>query len=344
MLRQDMHHSCQHLVPSRIKEAAFDPDFWTDVFRSLLLHAGENRAEIAFYRQPGCEPERAIAVRLRQEADASLPKAELVPFDGALAGTPAITFRLDEDSYGIHVSSTEPAAASLCQKIQEAEAEIINAVKFNRALLSSKTCFCGKRSVLSGLGDPVFRLALDGTIIWHNEIAAADSWQRVYSCDSGKPLTLRQASEQAAFRSALSELGATQDLSARILRITIPEEPHSAILALKLAQPCYIFTSPWVELFKPAPEAIAVIRRWDSKPNLSPSALRKFYGLTAKEAELAIALAQGVSLKDYAESKGVSFETARWHGKRVMQKMDCAKQQDVMYALLYRNALFSILD
>lgn len=48
--------------------------------------------------------------------------------------------------------------------------------------------------------------------------------------------------------------------------------------------------------------------------------------------------------RDYGDRTDVSFETVRWHAKRVMQKMDCAKQQDVMYTLLYRNALFSVLD
>lgn len=314
------------------------------MFRELLPREGEGPAEVVLFRQPSVELKRKIAVRVRQGVGDSLPEAELISLDASLTCPPVIEFILDDDLYGVQVRCKGPAADVLCNRIREVRDEVIYSVKVNRALLSSKTCFCGKRSLLGRLQDPVFRLTLDGIIAWQNELAAGDSWQQVYTCGVGKPLTLLQASEQAALRSALSELADSLDISARILPITVPEQAQSAIMALKVAQGCYTFTSPWVELFKPAPEALAVLRQWDSKPNLSPSSLRKLYGLTAKEAELAIALAQGMSLKDYAERTGVSFETTRWHSKRVMQKMDCAKQQDVMYALLYRNALFSILD
>ncbi len=154
---------------------------------------------------------------------------------------------------------------------------------------------------------------------------------------------LRQATEQAALQSALAVFANNPDSSTRRLPVSVPGQVRSAIMALKVVQAYYTFTSPWVELFKPALQAIAVIRQWDSKPNLSISELRTLYGLTAKEAEVAIALANGVALKDYAANTGVTFETVRWHSKRLMRKMGCAKQQDVMYSLLYRIMPFSIL-
>lgn len=337
-----MQHTISH-IRSRIEDAALNLDLWTDVFRLLLSREGERQAEVMFFRQFSAEAKRKIVVRFRQGACISL-EAELISLDVPLTRPPAIEFSLEDDLYSIQVTGEGPAADVLCQEIREVKAEIIRSVKISRALLSSKSCLCGKRSLLDRLKDPVFRLTLDGVIAWQNELAAGESWQQVYSCGVGKPLTLLHASEQAALRSALLELTEDPDISARLLPISAPEQAHSAIMALKATQACYTFTGPWVELFKPAPQVIAVLRRWDSKPNMSPSGLRKLYGLTPKEADLAIALAQGMSLKDYAERTGISFETARWHSKRAMQKMDCTKQQDVMYALLYRNALFSILD
>ena len=337
-----MNDFCSH-IRCRIEEAALNLDLWTDVFRALIA-GKENPVEVTLYRQPLGESKKWIAVRVQQGADFSPPEAELVSFFGAIPGPSAIEFRLDDDLYGIRVTCPEPAADHLCRQILQVKDEIIYSVKVNRALLTAKTCFCGKGSLLGGLRDPIFRLTLDGVIVWQNDSAVNESCQQVYTGGVGKPLTLLRACEDAALRAGLLELALNSDSSTRLFPVSDPEQAHNAIMVLKVAQPCHTFISPWVELFKPEPQAFAVLRRWDSKPNLSPSALRKLYGLTAKEAELAIALAQGVPLRDYADKKAVSFETTRWHSKRVMQKMDCAKQQDVMYALLYRNALFSILD
>lgn len=330
-------------VHSRIRDAALNPDLWIGVFRALIPRE-RGGTEVTFYRQPLGESKRRVAVRVLQSMDDASPEAELVTASDAAAGPPAIEFRLDDDLYDIRVTSTGPDAALLSEQIQAVKDDIIYSVKVNRAHLSTKTCFCGQGSLLGGLQDPIFRLTPGGIITWQNESASDESWQRVYTCGVGKSLTLPEASEQSALRSALSDIGGDPENSVKTLRISVPDQTQGAILALKPARACFTFKSPWVELFKPAQQAIAVIRRWDSKPNLSPSALRRLYGLTAKEAELAISLAQGASLKEYAERAGVSFETARWHSKRLMQKMDCGKQQDVMYALLYRNALFSILE
>lgn len=336
-----MDHSFQG--PCRIEEAAFNPDLWTGVFLWLLLHAGENQADATLYRQSG-ETKKAIAVRKRQGVEISPPEIEFIPLDNISRGAPAIEFHLDDDLYGIHAAVAGGDAAPLLQKIVEVKEEIAFSIKVNRALLSTKTCFCVTRSVLEPLQDPAFKLTLDGVVTWQNEAAAADAWQPVFSSGAGKPLTLVQTREQAALRSALAEIGSSSDTSARLIPVSIPDKAENAIMALKAVRPSYPYKSRWVELFKPAPRAIAVIRSPDSKPDLSPSLLRQLYGLTAKEANLAIALAQGELLKEYADRTGVSFETARWHSKRVMQKMHCTKQQEVMYTLLYRNALFSILD
>lgn len=332
-------------VLSRVNEAALNPDLWPGVFHLLLPSEGEPRAELTLYRKSLGETKKETAVRVQQRTGVSYPEAELLsPFDGTISGLPAFEFSLDDDVYGIHVQCANLVAAGiLCERIQAARDSIQYAIKVNRALLSTKTCFCGQRSMLGQMHDPIFRLTLSGLIVWQNESAAHDSWREVYTAGAGKSLTLRQASDQAALRTALSELADAPESFMRTFQVSIPGQVRTAIMALKVAEACYTFTSPWVELFKPAPQVLAVLRPWDSKPNLSPASLRTLYGLTGKEAELAVALAQGVSLKDYAEGASVSFETARWHSKRVMQKMDCAKQQDVMYALLYRNALFSIL-
>ena len=335
-------HSTNSDVRSRIEEAAFNPDLWTSAFHALFPPVRRSQTEVTFYRRPSGGV-RKDAVRVRIGTDVTSFEAELIPVDDAMTGPPAIEFRVGDDVYGMRITSTGAAADAAYQLILELKDKIIYSIKVNCALLS-KICFCGNSSLLEGIQDPIFKLTFDGVITWQNESAAAESWQEIYTSGAGNPLTLLQASEQEALQSALSELADNPNSSARRLHVTVPGQSPGATLALKIVRACSPSTSPWVELFKPAPQVLAVLRRSESKPNLSPSLLRKLYGFTAKEAQLAIALARGVSLKDYAESACVSFETARWHSKRIMRKMGCAKQQDVMYALLYRNALFSVLD
>ena len=58
-------------------------------------------------------------------------------------------------------------------------------------------------------------------------------------------------------------------------------------------------------------------------------------GLTETEARLALTLAQGLSLKDFAQAQGCSWHTARTHIKNLMRKTGLHRQQDV--AVLVRG-------
>lgn len=52
-------------------------------------------------------------------------------------------------------------------------------------------------------------------------------------------------------------------------------------------------------------------------------------GLTETEARLAMALAQGLSLKDFAQAQGCSWHTARTHIRNLMRKTGLHRQRDV---------------
>lgn len=66
--------------------------------------------------------------------------------------------------------------------------------------------------------------------------------------------------------------------------------------------------------------------------------LRTRYELTATEAELAIALAAGHSLRDVAARRGVSFYTVRNQLTAVFDKTGCRRQQDVVRLLTTQRA------
>ena len=60
-------------------------------------------------------------------------------------------------------------------------------------------------------------------------------------------------------------------------------------------------------------------------------------GLTETEARLALALAQGLSLKDFALAQGCTWHTARTHIKNLLRKTGLHRQQDV--AVLVRGLM-----
>ncbi|MGF1624357.1 MAG: helix-turn-helix transcriptional regulator, partial [Alphaproteobacteria bacterium] len=65
--------------------------------------------------------------------------------------------------------------------------------------------------------------------------------------------------------------------------------------------------------------------------------LRYLFGLTPKEAQLAVALASGLSVKDYAQEQGVSLVTARTHLAKLFSKTATVRQGQLV-ALLNRAA------
>ncbi|MFO1155114.1 MAG: helix-turn-helix transcriptional regulator [Rhodospirillales bacterium] len=67
---------------------------------------------------------------------------------------------------------------------------------------------------------------------------------------------------------------------------------------------------------------------------LPETVLRTRYRLTAAEASLAVAVAAGVSLREYAERRGVSIHTVRFQMKQVLAKTDCRSQADLVRLLV----------
>src|SRR6185312_7130393 len=78
-----------------------------------------------------------------------------------------------------------------------------------------------------------------------------------------------------------------------------------------------------------APAVLVIIA--DPELQNAPSAdiVRKLYGLTAKEAELAGKLASGLSPAEAAAEMNMQYETARTHLKRVFSKMGISRQNEL---------------
>ncbi len=323
-----------------VRDAAANPDSWTHVFGLLLSGARNGRRMLTFYREHGSGARSGVACIIDRTAGAAL---RLAVSEGSAKGKLAGEFRFDDEVYGIRADCPSCGACCACGALGQVREEIATSIRINRALLAGGLVTSCLRTVLDALPDPAFVLSPDGIMAWKNAAAGAKEWADAYAGAPGKPFALNDAAAQAAFRTALSEAGQEAGAPAKFVNAVQAKNGTPTLAILKAIVPSLPFKSPWVRLFQAEPQIVAVLRARNSRPSLSPSTLRKLYSLTAKEAELAIALAQGESLRVYASRTGVAVETVRWHSKKLMQKMACRSQQEILHALLYTNALFPII-
>jgi DNA-binding CsgD family transcriptional regulator len=58
--------------------------------------------------------------------------------------------------------------------------------------------------------------------------------------------------------------------------------------------------------------------------------LRELFGLTNAEADVALALRQGISLGDYGRAQGVSQNTVYTHLRRIREKTGCHRLPELI--------------
>jgi DNA-binding CsgD family transcriptional regulator len=75
---------------------------------------------------------------------------------------------------------------------------------------------------------------------------------------------------------------------------------------------------------------VALIHDTERTLRLRTGLLRDLYGLTPAEAKLAIAVAAGATLREYAERRRISVGTTRYQMKQVLGKTGCRRQTDLV--------------
>ena len=68
-------------------------------------------------------------------------------------------------------------------------------------------------------------------------------------------------------------------------------------------------------------------------PSLSPRLAGDILGLSPTETRLALLLADGKTIKEFAAAEGISWHTARTHLKNVMRKTGCHRQLELVALL-----------
>ena len=81
----------------------------------------------------------------------------------------------------------------------------------------------------------------------------------------------------------------------------------------------------------------------DARVEAAPALVARLYGLTPAESSLAISLASGDTLEDYAELNGIALSTSRWRLKQVQAKTGARRQVDLVRLLLNGPAALAAL-
>ncbi|PKO67694.1 MAG: hypothetical protein CVU20_13995 [Betaproteobacteria bacterium HGW-Betaproteobacteria-14] len=80
--------------------------------------------------------------------------------------------------------------------------------------------------------------------------------------------------------------------------------------------------------------AILFIHNTKSQAILEPDWLKHLYGLTHAEAYLAMDLARGLTLKQIAKARGISYETVRTQVKSLFSKTNCVRQSELVKLII----------
>lgn len=91
-----------------------------------------------------------------------------------------------------------------------------------------------------------------------------------------------------------------------------------------------------------APVAAVFVHDPHDMPSLNVGAVASLHGLTNSEARLAVALAEGMTVKEYAEAAGVTENTARWTLKQVLSKTNTRRQPELVRLILTGLAKLSL--
>lgn len=80
--------------------------------------------------------------------------------------------------------------------------------------------------------------------------------------------------------------------------------------------------------------AIVLVVDPTSRIHADPDHVGTVLGLAPMESRLAVALAAGQTLQDFARENGTSYETSRWQLKQIFRKLDISRQVDLVRQVL----------
>jgi DNA-binding CsgD family transcriptional regulator len=186
-------------------------------------------------------------------------------------------------------------------------------------------------AALNALNLGALLLDADGSVIFHNDAAAQAA------IHAGDGLQLRNGKLNANNADADAGL---QRLIAFALKPdgSLETPPDVLVPRQSLRQPYHVTALPIRRSLKPfvgivRPVAVVIVNDPERRRPIGAEALRRGYGLTPREAALAVALADGWSLEQAADLLEMRYETARTHLRRVLSKTRTSRQAELLKLL-----------
>ncbi|MEJ2045557.1 MAG: hypothetical protein P8X74_15470 [Reinekea sp.] len=185
-------------------------------------------------------------------------------------------------------------------------------------------------NVLNHLRAGVIVLDQYANVTWHNKsaqhlIAHSDALML-----HNQQLHFTKPRDKSFFFGSMSEMLAMKTMHTR----------HITTINTTTSGPIEFMLAPMPELanddaepgLKRIQHVVVYLRGQDQVP-LNPTEVQHLYDLTPAESSVAVALAEGQTLAEYADQKGVSIGTARIQLKSIFSKMDINRQPELVRRL-----------
>lgn len=158
---------------------------------------------------------------------------------------------------------------------------------------------------------------------------------RLTAVDTRDARSLAAAIAEVASRAARRELGAGAAVP-RVIPIVRRERPPIAVVLVPMR-----LGGGASERGEHA-RVLAALNDPDRIVRLDPELVARIHGLTPTEAELAVALAEGSTVAEFATQRGCTEQTARTHVKRILSKTGAARQADLVRMLVSSAAMHGL--
>lgn len=209
---------------------------------------------------------------------------------------------------------------------------VVRGLRMREGLGGAAALRSGIGEVLDRMGDAVLLAAADGRIVDANSralrmLSAGDGLS-----DEGGRLHVADPSARSGVERAVAVTAASSVLSLPPSPTVLPVPRRSGL-------------RPYEVLVLPLPArrewglpgsgcALVMMRDPEEVPLPSAERLARLHGFTGAEAQLAVSLAEGLTLKEHAEAATVTENTARWTLKQAMAKADVRSQSELVRVVL----------
>lgn len=190
--------------------------------------------------------------------------------------------------------------------------------KFNQSMFQQSLL----ESVIDHISMGLLLIDEKGSVLWSSQAAEKMIEKSSVTTLHNQQLRFLNSNVNLSFRGILSDLA--DQPSGLERHILVVEDEHSNALEIMLT-PFHNDGS--------LPYALVYLKDAQSAAMIDPKEVQMLFALTPAEANIAVALAEGLTLSEYSELKGISIGTARIQLKSVFSKTGVNRQAELVRKL-----------